>query len=275
MAMIKCKECGKEFSDKASQCVHCGCPIDNNNKENTNTQKKNKGLDIARYILGILCLFFLISTNALGGVFTIIAIVFILPITSNFIYKKINIPKALKIIIPIVLLIIAVSVSPSSVDENKTNSEGTNNNQTQTNTNENNNNTPSNNDNQTQTNSNEKVVNKVIAQDSNIKITLKKIELTDITYNFKLEIENLSNGTISSVYNTSNIVNGYSAKMTLAVHDIANGTKALQNEYLYKSNASDIDIKSINDIEKIKLSFEYDTSNKKGIKVEGIEITLN
>ncbi len=27
MALIKCKECGKEISDTASACVHCGAPI--------------------------------------------------------------------------------------------------------------------------------------------------------------------------------------------------------------------------------------------------------
>lgn len=27
MALIKCEECGKEFSDKANVCIHCGCPI--------------------------------------------------------------------------------------------------------------------------------------------------------------------------------------------------------------------------------------------------------
>ena len=27
MALIKCAECGKEISDKAAACVHCGCPI--------------------------------------------------------------------------------------------------------------------------------------------------------------------------------------------------------------------------------------------------------
>lgn len=27
MALIKCAECGKEISDKASACIHCGCPI--------------------------------------------------------------------------------------------------------------------------------------------------------------------------------------------------------------------------------------------------------
>ena len=27
MSLIKCKECGKEISDQASSCPHCGCPI--------------------------------------------------------------------------------------------------------------------------------------------------------------------------------------------------------------------------------------------------------
>lgn len=27
MALVKCTECGKEFSDKASACPNCGCPI--------------------------------------------------------------------------------------------------------------------------------------------------------------------------------------------------------------------------------------------------------
>lgn len=37
MALIKCPECGKEISDKANVCIHCGYPIKNktyiNNKE--------------------------------------------------------------------------------------------------------------------------------------------------------------------------------------------------------------------------------------------------
>lgn len=27
MVLIKCPECGKEISDKAEKCIHCGCPI--------------------------------------------------------------------------------------------------------------------------------------------------------------------------------------------------------------------------------------------------------
>lgn len=28
MALIKCPECGKEVSDKAQNCINCGCPIE-------------------------------------------------------------------------------------------------------------------------------------------------------------------------------------------------------------------------------------------------------
>lgn len=27
MALIKCPDCGEKVSDKASACIHCGCPI--------------------------------------------------------------------------------------------------------------------------------------------------------------------------------------------------------------------------------------------------------
>ena len=43
MALIKCIECGKEFSDKASACIHCGCPIEyQNEKKSTKQEKKEK-----------------------------------------------------------------------------------------------------------------------------------------------------------------------------------------------------------------------------------------
>lgn len=28
MALIKCTECGKEISDRASICPNCGCPVE-------------------------------------------------------------------------------------------------------------------------------------------------------------------------------------------------------------------------------------------------------
>ena len=51
MAMIKCTECGKEFSDKAASCPHCGCPIEDvmnamaekqQIKEQKKAEKENK-----------------------------------------------------------------------------------------------------------------------------------------------------------------------------------------------------------------------------------------
>ena len=65
MAMIYCKECGKEISDKAEKCPHCGFPmnppIQNNYQTATqNNQKiKNSGLGVASLISILGCTFWL------------------------------------------------------------------------------------------------------------------------------------------------------------------------------------------------------------------------
>ena len=41
MALIKCSECGKEFSDKASACPKCACPID---EQTANIKNKKKSV---------------------------------------------------------------------------------------------------------------------------------------------------------------------------------------------------------------------------------------
>jgi len=33
MALIKCPECGKDISDRAPACIHCGCPIQGQKSE--------------------------------------------------------------------------------------------------------------------------------------------------------------------------------------------------------------------------------------------------
>lgn len=47
MALIKCPECGKEISDKASNCPNCGCPIEQKSKieepENKIEKKPDRG----------------------------------------------------------------------------------------------------------------------------------------------------------------------------------------------------------------------------------------
>ena len=40
MAMINCPECGKEISDQAESCIHCGCPI--KASETTSEEKTNQ-----------------------------------------------------------------------------------------------------------------------------------------------------------------------------------------------------------------------------------------
>ena len=46
MALIKCPDCGKEITDKATNCVHCGCPINipqsSYDDENVNTQSSEE-----------------------------------------------------------------------------------------------------------------------------------------------------------------------------------------------------------------------------------------
>jgi len=42
MALIKCSECGKEISDKAASCPHCGCPMETHPREQEDTGGKTK-----------------------------------------------------------------------------------------------------------------------------------------------------------------------------------------------------------------------------------------
>lgn len=59
MSMIKCSECGKEISDKAKVCVHCGNPLENTEQDNSSNEnklktKKNKKINQILYIILII-----------------------------------------------------------------------------------------------------------------------------------------------------------------------------------------------------------------------------
>ena len=59
MALIKCKECGHEVSDRATACPNCGCPIDNVGKiqeEIIDAEPKKKKGWIWALIVVLLCL---------------------------------------------------------------------------------------------------------------------------------------------------------------------------------------------------------------------------
>ena len=47
MALIKCPECGKEISDKAPACIHCGYPLSllNNEKAKSPTVEKQNNTE--------------------------------------------------------------------------------------------------------------------------------------------------------------------------------------------------------------------------------------
>jgi hypothetical protein len=42
MALIKCEECGREISDKAAACIHCGCPISKSDSVNSNNTERKE-----------------------------------------------------------------------------------------------------------------------------------------------------------------------------------------------------------------------------------------
>ena len=77
--LIICSECGKEYSDQAKNCPHCGAItaqnkyIPNNTRINY-TQENNKGLAIAGYALGIISLFIFPILGILSIIFGAIAI---------------------------------------------------------------------------------------------------------------------------------------------------------------------------------------------------------
>lgn len=70
MALIKCEDCGAEYSDKAERCPKCGCP----NPTLTPTPKESTTVQwsYVRLITGILSFFytgFVFFLALLGGIF--------------------------------------------------------------------------------------------------------------------------------------------------------------------------------------------------------------
>lgn len=63
MALIKCGECGKEFSDKANACPHCGCPI----SKETNTNIDNKSAKKSIIVLGCVVVAIIVIVFVTGG----------------------------------------------------------------------------------------------------------------------------------------------------------------------------------------------------------------
>ena len=101
MALINCKECGKEVSDKATACPNCGAPIDNyisatkDVKSSTSSEPPKTYMGLVSLVLGIA-----------GLMMPYFAIVFIVPAT--FITAVIAITKK-QAIIGIIAIILSIS----------------------------------------------------------------------------------------------------------------------------------------------------------------------
>lgn len=54
MALIKCEECGKEFSDKADICPNCGCPNSQKAKVNVVIEKEKGTWSTGKLVIGII-----------------------------------------------------------------------------------------------------------------------------------------------------------------------------------------------------------------------------
>lgn len=61
MALIKCKNCGKEISSKAKSCPNCGCPVELKGSDVTNESKSKSLVFIYLFIIVsiIITIFFL------------------------------------------------------------------------------------------------------------------------------------------------------------------------------------------------------------------------
>ncbi len=67
MALIKCPECGKEISDKAGACPHCGCPIGNTTQPMQNNDgKSNKGSK--KILIGVVAVVAIAGTGYYFGI---------------------------------------------------------------------------------------------------------------------------------------------------------------------------------------------------------------
>ncbi len=73
MSLIKCPECGREVSDKAESCIHCGYPLDKIEENQEIEQEINRkiqeefGSEQWTYMLGIIFLFFGIIIGMIIG----------------------------------------------------------------------------------------------------------------------------------------------------------------------------------------------------------------
>ena len=123
MALIRCTECGKEISDKATACPHCGCPVqiqslDYDSKSQPQLQQESNGgrgcssLPLWRKIIGII--FLVAGLVHTVGIFTdclfMVHAVFMLICYIGGVWLLKNTLKSVLYTFAIVALLIIVSI---------------------------------------------------------------------------------------------------------------------------------------------------------------------
>lgn len=102
MALIKCEECGKEISDTANICPHCG--IELKHKKEVKNKIEFDVTDILIIILLVIYSGFMLFRNFSFTLYTIYYIINILVLWLIYLLYKFNI-LSLKIITGIILLL--------------------------------------------------------------------------------------------------------------------------------------------------------------------------
>lgn len=65
MALIKCNECGKEFSDQAKSCPNCACPVNSDLKEEKEYESPNP-IAVTGFVLSLVSIFVQVFWGAVG-----------------------------------------------------------------------------------------------------------------------------------------------------------------------------------------------------------------
>ncbi len=68
--LVKCSECGKEISDKAQTCIHCGAPL-KGDKQTVHVEATDKDIKVTQIIASIILIL-----GCIGMVFTEYSIFF-------------------------------------------------------------------------------------------------------------------------------------------------------------------------------------------------------
>jgi len=83
MALIKCNECGKEISDKATNCLNCGCPVDAIKNENVEeiskkfVKHKGDGIGIIAIIIMLFGFILLFGNIIIGFIIIVIGLIYL------------------------------------------------------------------------------------------------------------------------------------------------------------------------------------------------------